>query len=587
MKKHWYESHFFKAFWISSFVILFYYLLLAPFQFFQVRVLRSQDLIAKWVYSQKSAAVMADSVVLVTIDNEDFEKVRKWPWPRALFGEFLEKLNRYEPKVVFFDIIFHGESPSGKEDDAPFVRAIAEKGNVVLASFFDKDWNYQTPYEKFTDVAFDVGFVNKPRDVDLVVRQFRALVFSDENEVVDLGAEIKIVCKYLDIPLNEMYLQPDAKSPTEIELRQPDGNGIHIPIDSLGKAPIDFTVAHKNVTIVPFWKVLQHDLPKELFQNKIVLISITSEAFHDQFHTPIGEDQPGVVIGANVIQMLLKNQFLKDPSKMILRAIVFVLVFFVCFLTLRCLLWVALSGTIFFVLGVFVASYFLRTLLIEVDLFSPLFLMISVFSGTTLHNYFRLLIRNSKLRQLAITDGLTGMYIYRYLVLRLKNELERAQRYSLELSFVIADIDHFKRFNDTYGHDVGNMVLKNFAEIIKKNSRKTDFAARYGGEEFCLLLPHTDQAHAVQLADKLREAVASFQFPSPQGPLQVRASFGVSSFKADQINSVKKLFTSADAALYRAKETGRNRVCGFDPTLDKFPDEEGDIDSDDFSVPLD
>ncbi len=588
MKRHWYQLNIFKAVCVTLFLVLFYFLFLIRLDFFQHRIFKFQDSVTSWVFNQKSVHVQADPIVLVTIDNEDFKHVRKWPWPRALFAEFLTKLNQYDPKVVFFDIIFHGESPSGNEDDQPFVEAIAEKGNVVLASFFDEEGHYQVPHPKFTDVAFDIGFVNKPRDLDLVVRRSRGLVFGGDGGVIDLGAEIKVICKYLDISLNEMYLLPDFENPELIELRREVGEPIRIPIDDRGRFPVNYTFSKENVTTIPFWKIIQNKVDPSLLKNKIVLVSITSSAFHDQFNTPTHEDQPGVIIGGNVIQMLLNNSFLKEiPQKSVAWILFFILVL-LCWLTLRYSLWVSFSCSLLLIFIWTGAAYALRIRLYEVDLFTPLFLIATTFTGTTLYNYFQLLIRNSKLRQLAITDGLTGMYIYRYLVIRLKNELERAERYKLDLSFFIADIDHFKDFNDTYGHDVGNIVLKNFADIMKKNSRKTDFVARYGGEEFCILFPHTSQERAIELADKLREAIASYDFPGgPDGVLKVTASFGVSTFKPGEIDTVKKLFTSADAALYRAKETGRNRVCGFDSNQDQLPEDGGDVEDADSSFQID
>lgn len=589
MQKHWYQSHLFKALWVSALIFSLYFFLLIRFDFFQIRILRFQDYITRWVYNQKSVDHIADPIVLVTIDKEDFDKVRKWPWPRALFAEFLHKLNKHDPKVVFFDIIFHGESPSGDEDDQKLIDAIKEKGNVVLASFFDSDWNYQIPHPKFTKVAYDIGFVNKPRDLDLVVRRSRILVFSADGGVVDLGAEIKVVCKYLNIPKDELYLMPDFENPTAIEMVQPGGKVLRVPIGKNGTLPINYTVSRENIVTIPFWKVLNEQVDDNSLRNKIVLVSITSEAFHDQFNTPTHEDQPGVAIGGNVIQMLLHDKFLSEVPQKLFRILVYLALFFICYLTLKYSFWFSLCVSSLFILGMVILAYFLRVNLIQMDLFSPILLTFTTFSATTIYNYFLLLIRNTKLRQLAITDGLTGMYIYRYLVVRLKNELDRADRYDLDLSFFIADIDHFKKFNDTYGHDVGNIVLKNFAEILKRNSRKTDFVARYGGEEFCILFPHTSQEKAMKLAEKLRAAIEEAEVPGgPDGVLKVTASFGVSSFKKGEIDTVKKLFTAADAALYRAKETGRNRVCGFDPAVDKLPEEaEGGADDVDESFQID
>lgn len=588
MNKHWYGTYSVKALAVAAIVTAVYYIFLSHLDFFQTRILHSQDSIAEKVYKQESAGQLSEHIVLIPIDNIDFKKVRKWPWPRSLFGEFLNKLNSYNPKVVFFDIIFHGPSPSGPSDDRLLANEIREGGNTILASYFDNDWNYQIPYEKFTEAAADIGFVNKPRDLDLVVRRSRALVATAKGEVIDLGAELKIVTRYLDIPPDELYLHPDFENPNSVELRRSDTESIFIPIDDRGTFPIDFRIAKHNLKTFHFWEMMQKDLPREELEGKIVLISITSEAFHDQFETPIHEDQPGVVIGANVIEMFLKNKFLKQISPKVTLSVVFLMVFAVCLATLRFSTMISFCVTAVLCAGCWSGAYFLRMKGIQSDHFSPVFLNIFVFAGISTYNYFRLMIRNSRLRQLAITDGLTGMYIYRYLVIRLKSEMERAKRYNLELSFFIADIDHFKSFNDTYGHDIGNEVLKNFSRIIKENVRKTDFVARYGGEEFCAIFPHTSQEKAVQLADKLRQAIESYEFPGPDNkPLKVTASFGVSCFKEGEIETVKKLFTSADAALYRAKETGRNRVCGFDSQTDKVPEEEGEIEGADFQVPLD
>lgn len=583
MKHKWYQLNFIKAVWVSGAAVAVYALFLFHLDFFRALQFQLQDSVARIVYHQASLVHAAEDLVLVTIDNEDFEKIRKWPWPRSLFAEFLEKLTRQNPKAVFFDIVFHGASPSGPEDDAALEKAIRASGNVVLASFFDKDWNYQIPLDKFSEAAYAFGFVNKPRDLDLVVRRARILVFGREGSVIDLSAEVKTVCRFLDVPLDELYLRE-----REVELRRSDGATLlRIPIDQDGTTPINFTVSRNDIPTVPFWRVVRDKIPPKKFTGKIVLVSITSEAFHDQFTTPTHEDQPGSVIGGNIIEMILKQKFLSEPPPWLVWAFAGMLAVAVCYLTLRFSFVVSFLFLVLAACVVFGGSVFLRLRAVLGEPFSPLFISGTLFVGVTAYNYIKLMIRNAGLRQLAITDGLTGMYIYRYLVVRLKSELERSQRYSVDLSFIIADIDHFKHFNDTYGHDEGNVVLKNFAKIIRDNCRKTDFAARYGGEEFCVLLPHTPQDKAIVLAEKLRKAIEVFPFPGPQGPLQVTASFGVSSFRAGQITSVKKLFTSADAALYRAKETGRNRVCGFDPATDKIPEEGGEMEGADFPIPLD
>jgi diguanylate cyclase (GGDEF)-like protein len=165
-------------------------------------------------------------------------------------------------------------------------------------------------------------------------------------------------------------------------------------------------------------------------------------------------------------------------------------------------------------------------------------------------------------RFLSITDGLTALYNHRYFMERLAEEYDRAKRYKRQLSIILIDIDHFKKFNDANGHPEGDYLLRSFAEIMKKIARKSDVVARYGGEEFIIILPEADKETAKITAERLRSEVEKTDFKGGQTqPLgRVTISLGVSYFQ-ENTASFEELIKMADNALYRAKEDGRNRVC--------------------------
>ena len=162
--------------------------------------------------------------------------------------------------------------------------------------------------------------------------------------------------------------------------------------------------------------------------------------------------------------------------------------------------------------------------------------------------------------ELAVTDQLTGLNNRRYLVNQLQGLVQRAARGGDPVSVVIADIDHFKRINDSFGHDVGDEVLKEFAARLATNLRSIDMPCRYGGEEFVIAMPNTQAEYAALVAERLRRDVAAAPFQiGGRDPATITASFGVAS-TGPGIDTVDRLLKRADEALYRAKQAGRNRV---------------------------
>jgi two-component system cell cycle response regulator len=165
----------------------------------------------------------------------------------------------------------------------------------------------------------------------------------------------------------------------------------------------------------------------------------------------------------------------------------------------------------------------------------------------------------ARLEALATTDGLTGCYNKRYFHDELTQRLHAAERFGRKVSLVIADIDHFKAVNDTYGHHTGDIVIRELGQILKRLRRGSDVVARFGGEEFCVLCEQTDTEGAVQLAERVRVALGQTAFDSERGELKVSCSLGVATFP-DHAANKEALFEAADRALYAAKHAGRNQV---------------------------
>ena len=188
-----------------------------------------------------------------------------------------------------------------------------------------------------------------------------------------------------------------------------------------------------------------------------------------------------------------------------------------------------------------------------------------------LSNMIAVSLHNAQLYHRSIIDSLTGVYSRGHFDIQLDAEVKRAGDAGGRVedgdapipprcvSLVLLDIDHFKRFNDIYGHLTGDLVLKEAAQLFNDSVRKMDLVARYGGEEFALILPETNKQDAITLAERLRSGLASHRVEVDDQSLQVTASFGIATYPTDAL-SVRELVAQADLALYGAKGAGRNQV---------------------------
>ncbi|RKX85936.1 MAG: hypothetical protein DRP57_02625 [Spirochaetes bacterium] len=169
-------------------------------------------------------------------------------------------------------------------------------------------------------------------------------------------------------------------------------------------------------------------------------------------------------------------------------------------------------------------------------------------------------VENANLYHQATTDRMTKLFSHHFFEKALDDELSRAKRYGTIFSLIMFDIDHFKTFNDTYGHLQGDIIIKQIAKILLNSIRQIDFAARYGGEEFTVILPEVDINGAAVAAERLRKKIADYEFPGDGKSLHVTISLGVAEYNPEKIQSLSQMVNEVDKALYESKETGRNKV---------------------------
>jgi diguanylate cyclase (GGDEF)-like protein len=170
--------------------------------------------------------------------------------------------------------------------------------------------------------------------------------------------------------------------------------------------------------------------------------------------------------------------------------------------------------------------------------------------------------KNLELHEISITDSLTGLYNRKHLMETLDKETSRCQRYKRPLAILMIDIDHFKRYNDTFGHLAGDGALKRMAKIFRDSVRAVDYSARYGGEEFLIILPETSKHEAAKAAERIRRCVEEDSLAEGDKARATTVSIGVAIFP-EHGDDIQTLIKNADAALYDAKKGGRNQVVTY------------------------
>jgi diguanylate cyclase (GGDEF)-like protein len=218
----------------------------------------------------------------------------------------------------------------------------------------------------------------------------------------------------------------------------------------------------------------------------------------------------------------------------------------------------------------FLISVFLLKKGILINAATPILSSLASGVGIGIYNFFRVAVERQNFFKMSVTDGLTGLFNIRYFKLLLETEIIMAKSDPTKIfTIIMSDVDHFKKFNDTYGHQVGDLVLKEVANALKNSVRASDIVARYGGEEMIILLRGTPLKNGLVVAEKIRKNIEESLVRDRNNTYKVTASLGVSTCKP--IDTVDSIIKRADEGLYQAKESGRNRVCSTESILQPSP----------------
>lgn len=537
------------------------------------------------------------NIVLLTIDDASYEyllsKYGEWPIPRNVYAEVVNYIEKQKPAVIAFDLMFVKSIKSKPQADAALVNAITKNNNVYTSmNFDDQPSDVRKPIDldkKFTasvkndsnvnfskNLSFtncrsilpqilagtkNVGFINVSRSDDGILRKVSPFMIYKGNfySYLSLLTGLKYLEKNENLKIKDFHITKNAKLKLGKRL---------IPIDKDGGIILNWYGPAGTFQYVPLYKVIKAAEEKNAekakfdFKNKIVYIGTTAVSLYDTKSVPIDKLYPGVEVHATFLNNLIDNNFIKKVSEPINILISVILALFIGFVVIRTKSTiVALGTTLLTVFGYIILTYYLMKFFnLWLAIIWPMTLIIMVFVAAYIIKYV-LKSRDFEYQyKLATTDGLTDLYNHRYFQEQMILQIANSKRYNLNFSLILIDIDFFKKFNDIFGHQSGDAVLRQVAQKLKKNVRATDFVCRYGGEEMSIILPNTDKAEAIITANKICKAVAEKPFKlanDKESPVTI--SLGVSTYPEDG-ETPSEIIDKADKKLYSAKENGRNQV---------------------------
>lgn len=523
---------------------------------------RLEFLTSDLIFRLRGVSETRQPIVIIEITDQDIEKIGRWPWKRSWHAAMAKILSDMGARAVYFDIIF--SEPSLENDDALFEEAVKTTKKVYLPYVF-QGRPYDTnntlfPIERFESSAKGMGAMNIFPDDDGVVRNMQLLFVGNKGTYPHVA--LKIAMDYMGMDMGE--IEDDG-----LTLKR-DGETLAIPLQQKHTLLINWagkwTRSFKHYSFIDVLASYQDQLEgnspeiaRRNFEGAICLVGLTGFGLFDIKPVPLEPEYPGIGIMANAIRTILDHNFIRVSPVWVNILLLYLLALIPSFLVFgknpfRETLLVIAIGVIYS--GI---AFILFSRGFKIGIFSPIFGLFVSYVAVETYNFVRMTAEKRDLFSISITDGLTGLCTIRYFRTLLDTEIKMA-RFGISSGFVVvlADIDHFKKFNDTYGHQVGDLVLKEVANSIKGSVRSTDIVARYGGEEIIVLLKNASLKRGLEVSEKIRTNLEANKFSDEKNTYSVTASFGVASYlPEDNIDTVIK---RADEGLYKGKEAGRNCI---------------------------
>ena len=509
-------------------------------------------------------------IVIVAIDDASYEYILdhygEWPLRRDMYAKMVDYIESQQPKTVAFDLMFVKSMKSAISADNSLVDVFKKYDNVYTSMNLDNQPEDLRKAQQLPDkLAISPDSV---ADNPIEYSNCRIIL----QGILDATSHIGMinVSRSDDGVLRKMplYLKYNNKYYPQLGYLVAQGSGRMKKVQSDDEASVILNWYGPAETFenIPMYKLLKAADGGETFDydfhNKIVYFGATAASLFDIKTVPVDKVYPGVEVQATYVNNLLDGSLIKKCPEYVnlLAGLVLALLTVLAVLKIQSMPTAfGLSFTIYTVYVLF-AYELMRMNYYWIKIVSPVAFAIFAFILAVIIKY---LIKSRDFDaqyKLATTDGLTELYNHRYFQEQMQNQVSHSKRYGVPLSLIIIDIDFFKKFNDTYGHQSGDAVLRQVAFALKKNVRATDIVCRYGGEEMSIILPNTKYEEAVGIANKLCTIVSEKKCKLANGKeSNVTISLGVSTYGADG-ETPAIIIESADKRLYHAKENGRNRV---------------------------
>lgn len=528
-------------------------------------------------------------IVVLAIDDATLEKLGEWPISRDVYADLVNYLEQKNPQAIVFDLMFLKSVKSNAETDKYLADTMNKYNNIYTAMNFDNQptdvripidlpdrisvkvedsskidfksrsfTNCRPILDSLLNGKVNVGIISMERSEDGIVRKIAPLLVY-KNKFYPFMS-FKTGVDYL-AQRNETNFAIDSKSNIKV-------GDTKIPLTKNGDAILNWYGPSGTHTIIPMYKVIKDlESPAKYesfdFKDKIILIGTTAMSMHDTKSVPIQNSvYPGIEIHATFLNNVLDNNFIQKTDELVNISIILAVIVIVGAIVMlsSSTLFAFLSTTLFGIAYLCITYYIMELYNLWIPVVLPVIAIMAAFALSFLAKYL-LKARDFEYQyKLATIDGLTELYNHRYFQDALRKQMDISRRYNQPFSLIIVDIDFFKKFNDTYGHQAGDAVLRQVAKLLKNNSRATDYVCRYGGEEMTIILPNTNADDALFNANRICKAIADTPFHlTPVDKVNVTISLGVATFP-DNAQTPQDLIEWADKGLYYAKEHGRNQV---------------------------
>ncbi len=532
-------------------------------------------------------------IVLLAIDDASVEslwdKYGEWPIPRNVYADVINYIEAQKPQAMIFDLMFIKSIRSQKDADKYFIETMNKYNNIYTGLNFDnqtldvrkaeilpdrialnidnkssvdfkKKYNFpncRLILPELLNGNVHVGLTNIIRNSDGIIRVVSPVLVYKDKDYPYLA--FKAGSDYLKMKDDNNFVIDKKRNLIVADTK--------IPLNKNGEAILNWYGQSGTHTTVPFYKVIKEmegsNVNKFDFKDKIIVIGTTAVSLHDTKSVPVQDSvYPGAEVHTTFINNLLDGNFIKKTDRgvnlLILAGVIILVGSIAMFSTST--LFATLSTILFTIAYLFISYYAMELYNLWIPVVLPIIAIVMAFTLSMLAKYLMKSRDFEYQYKLATIDGLTELYNHRYFQDTLRQQIEISRRYNQPVSLIICDIDFFKKFNDTYGHQAGDAVLRQVAQTLKKNSRTTDYVCRYGGEEMSIILPNTGIDEAMLLANRICASVSEKPFHlTPVDTAEVTISLGVATFP-DNAQTPQDLIEWADKGLYYAKEHGRNQV---------------------------